>query len=88
LPNTDLKKFLKKHAVGETLAVLDSKLGNLIKEKLQISCMYRSVGPSNRATYRMCLFENVCTYVCVCVNVCVLLWVEEAAVAFLAAVAQ
>ena len=36
-----LKKFLKKHAVGDTLAVMDSKLGNLIKEKLDIPCIYR-----------------------------------------------
>ena len=36
-----LKKFLKKHAVGDTLAVMDSKLGNLIKEKLDIPCVYR-----------------------------------------------
>eukprot|EP00891_Asterochloris_glomerata_P000764 jgi/Astpho2/764/e_gw1.00016.56.1_t len=35
-----LKKFLKKHAVGDTLAVMDSKLGNLIKEKLDIPCVY------------------------------------------------
>ena len=37
-----LKKVLKKHAVGETLAVLDSKLGNIVKEKMGIDCVYRS----------------------------------------------
>lgn len=35
-----LKKFLKKHAQGETLAVLDSKLGNIVKEKLGLDCVY------------------------------------------------
>lgn len=34
-----LKKFLKKNAVGDTLAVLDAKLGNIIKEKLDIPCV-------------------------------------------------
>ncbi|KAL4427848.1 hypothetical protein ABPG75_001937 [Micractinium tetrahymenae] len=37
-----LKKFLKKHAEGDTLAVLDAKLGNVIKEKLGINCLYSS----------------------------------------------
>lgn len=37
-----LKKLLKKHCVDETLAVLDAKLGNLIKEKLDIPCIYSS----------------------------------------------
>jgi nucleolar protein 58 len=37
-----LKKFLKKHAEGETLAVMDAKLGNVIKEKLGIPCIYSS----------------------------------------------
>lgn len=37
-----LKKFLKKHAEGETLAVVDAKLGNVIKEKLGIPCIYSS----------------------------------------------
>lgn len=36
-----LKKFLKKHAEGDTLAVLDAKLGSVIKEKLGINCLYR-----------------------------------------------
>lgn len=35
-----LKKFLKKHAVGDTLAVADAKLGSLIKEKLEIPCIH------------------------------------------------
>ena len=37
----DLKKFLKKNADGNTLGVADSKLGNVIKEKLGIPCIYR-----------------------------------------------
>jgi len=37
-----LKKFLKKNAEGETLGVVDSKLGSLIKEKLGIPCIYSS----------------------------------------------
>lgn len=36
-----LKKFLKKNAVGQTLAVLDAKLGNIIKEKLEIPCVHK-----------------------------------------------
>lgn len=39
--NLGLKKFLKKNAEGDTLAVLDSKLGSIIKEKLDIPCIYR-----------------------------------------------
>ena len=35
----DLKKFLKKHAIGESLALADAKLGGLIKDKLGISCI-------------------------------------------------
>ncbi|KAF8071264.1 NOP5-2 [Scenedesmus sp. PABB004] len=38
----DLKKFLKKHAEGDTLAVLDAKLGGIIKEKLSIPCVHNS----------------------------------------------
>lgn len=38
----DLKKFLKKNASGETLAVLDAKLGNVIKDKLEIPCVFSS----------------------------------------------
>jgi len=41
LRNPGLKKFLKKNAEGDTLAVLDSKLGSIIKEKLDIPCIYR-----------------------------------------------
>ena len=37
----DLKKFLKKNADGNTLGVADSKLGNVIKEKLGIPCIFR-----------------------------------------------
>lgn len=36
-----LKKLLKKHAQGDTLAVLDSKLGSIVKDKLQIDCVYK-----------------------------------------------
>jgi len=35
-----LKKFLKKNCEEETLAVADPKLGNLIKEKLDIPCVH------------------------------------------------
>ena len=38
----DLKKFLKKHCEGETLALADAKLGGLIKEKLGIAGGYSS----------------------------------------------
>eukprot|EP00798_Chlamydomonas_sp_ICE-L_P014269 gene14269-20243_t len=37
-----LKKFLKKNAEGEELAVLDKKLGGIIQEKLGISCIYNN----------------------------------------------
>lgn len=33
-PSKGLRKFLRTHCDGETLAVADSKLGNVIKEKL------------------------------------------------------
>ncbi len=36
-----LKKFLKKHAVDEELAVLDKKLGGIVQEKLGINCLYK-----------------------------------------------
>lgn len=36
-----LKRLLKKHAQGETLAVMDSKLGNIVKDKLGVDCVYR-----------------------------------------------
>lgn len=47
-PCTGLKKFLKKHADGETLALVDAKLGGIIKEKLGIPCIYRCVPGSGR----------------------------------------
>lgn len=37
-----LKKFLKKHVVSETLGVVDSKLGSIIKDKLDIPCVFNS----------------------------------------------
>ncbi|KAK2983765.1 hypothetical protein RJ640_005091 [Escallonia rubra] len=37
-----LRKFLSAHCDGETLAVADSKLGNAIKEKLQIECVHNN----------------------------------------------
>ena len=37
-PSKGLRKFLKAHCSGETLAVSDSKLGNIIKEKLVCHC--------------------------------------------------
>ncbi|KAI3520607.1 hypothetical protein L1887_10057 [Cichorium endivia] len=39
-PSKGLRKFLRAHCDGETLAVADSKLGNAIKEKLQIECVH------------------------------------------------
>ncbi|XP_052193218.1 probable nucleolar protein 5-1 [Diospyros lotus] len=39
-PSRGLRKFLRAHCDGETLAVADSKLGNAIKEKLQIECVH------------------------------------------------
>nr|GMD03147.1 probable nucleolar protein 5-2 [Ipomoea batatas] len=41
-PSKGLRKFLRSHCDGETLAVADSKLGNAIKEKLQIDCVHNS----------------------------------------------
>lgn len=38
-PSKGLRKFLKAHCDGETLAVADSKLGNVIKDKL-VSCIF------------------------------------------------
>ena len=40
-----LKKLLKRHAAGETLAVLDSKLGSIVKEKMGIDCVYKYAPP-------------------------------------------
>ncbi|KAK9060679.1 hypothetical protein SSX86_021385 [Deinandra increscens subsp. villosa] len=39
-PSKGLRKFLRTHCDGESLAVADSKLGNAIKEKLQIDCVH------------------------------------------------
>ncbi|OAY77505.1 putative nucleolar protein 5-2 [Ananas comosus] len=41
-PSKALRKFLRVHCDGETLAVADSKLGNAIKEKLKIDCLHNS----------------------------------------------
>jgi nucleolar protein 58 len=38
--HSSLKKFLKKCDIQDTLAVQDSKLGNLIKKKLDIPCIF------------------------------------------------
>ncbi|KAF3454374.1 hypothetical protein FNV43_RR04821 [Rhamnella rubrinervis] len=39
-PSKGLRKFLRAHCDGESLAVGDSKLGNIIKEKLKIECIH------------------------------------------------
>ncbi|KAL5710892.1 Ribosomal RNA processing protein 1 A [Ranunculus cassubicifolius] len=41
-PTKGLRKFLRAHCEGEQLAVADSKLGNAIKEKLQIDCVHNN----------------------------------------------
>ncbi|CAO2837152.1 unnamed protein product [Amaranthus hypochondriacus] len=41
-PSKGLRKFLKAHCQGDTLAVADSKLGNAIKEKLKIDCIHNN----------------------------------------------
>ncbi|XP_048138921.1 probable nucleolar protein 5-2 [Rhodamnia argentea] len=41
-PYKGLRKFLRAHCDGESLAVADSKLGNAIKEKLQIECVHNN----------------------------------------------
>ncbi|PIA44571.1 hypothetical protein AQUCO_01700279v1 [Aquilegia coerulea] len=41
-PTKGLRKFLKAHCEGETLAVADTKLGNAIKEKLKIECVHNN----------------------------------------------
>ncbi|CDP04715.1 unnamed protein product [Coffea canephora] len=41
-PSKGLRKFLRAHCEGEALAVADSKLGNAIKEKLQIDCVHNN----------------------------------------------
>ena len=50
-----LKKFLKKNAEGDTLAVLDSKLGSIIKEKLDIPCIFRCTYTQSSAPHACCL---------------------------------
>ncbi|KAK7404415.1 hypothetical protein VNO78_05299 [Psophocarpus tetragonolobus] len=37
-----LRKFLRAHCENETLGVADSKLGNIIKEKLKIDCIHNN----------------------------------------------
>ncbi|KAJ0701717.1 hypothetical protein HanOQP8_Chr10g0382431 [Helianthus annuus] len=39
-PDKSLCKLLRAHCDGESLVVADSKLGNVIKEKLQIDCVH------------------------------------------------
>ncbi|CAG7895727.1 unnamed protein product [Brassica rapa] len=41
-PSKGLRKFLKANCKDETLAVADSKLGNIIKEKLTIDCIHNN----------------------------------------------
>ncbi|KAF8097956.1 hypothetical protein N665_0278s0017 [Sinapis alba] len=41
-PSKGLRKFLKANCEGETLAIADSKLGNIIKEKLKIDCVHNN----------------------------------------------
>ncbi|XP_010241493.1 PREDICTED: probable nucleolar protein 5-2 isoform X2 [Nelumbo nucifera] len=41
-PSKALRKFLRAHCDGETLAVADSKFGNAIKEKLKIECVHNN----------------------------------------------
>lgn len=41
-PSKSLRKFLKAECQGELLAVADSKLGNSIKDKLQIDCIHNN----------------------------------------------
>ncbi|KAL0449786.1 UNVERIFIED_CONTAM: putative nucleolar protein 5-2 [Sesamum latifolium] len=41
-PSKGLRKFLRSHCEGDILAVADSKLGNTIKEKLQIECVHNN----------------------------------------------
>ncbi|KAK3004757.1 hypothetical protein RJ639_018492 [Escallonia herrerae] len=42
-PSKGLRKFLKAHCKGETLAVADTKLGKAIKDKLKIECVHNNV---------------------------------------------
>ncbi|KAL6523128.1 Ribosomal RNA processing protein 1 A [Orobanche hederae] len=41
-PSKGLRKFLRSHCDGEILAVADSKLGNVIKDKLKIECVHNN----------------------------------------------
>ncbi|KAL2506118.1 putative nucleolar protein 5-1 [Abeliophyllum distichum] len=41
-PSKGLRKFLRAHCESDVLAVADSKLGNAIKEKLQIECVHNN----------------------------------------------
>ncbi|KAL1220850.1 putative nucleolar protein 5-1 [Cardamine amara subsp. amara] len=41
-PSKGLRNFLKANCKGESLAVADSKLGNIIKEKLKIDCVHNN----------------------------------------------
>ncbi|PIN21060.1 Ribosome biogenesis protein - Nop58p/Nop5p [Handroanthus impetiginosus] len=41
-PSKGLRKFLRAHCEDDILAVADSKLGNTIKEKLQIECVHNN----------------------------------------------
>ncbi|XP_022887684.1 probable nucleolar protein 5-2 [Olea europaea var. sylvestris] len=41
-PSKGLRKFLRSHCEDDILAVADSKLGNAIKEKLQIECVHNN----------------------------------------------
>jgi hypothetical protein len=51
--------------VGQTLAVLDAKLGGIIKEKLDIACVHKCV-----AVVCVCVERPSWWCVCVCVCVC------------------
>ncbi|CAI9771996.1 unnamed protein product [Fraxinus pennsylvanica] len=42
-PSKGLHKFFRSHCEDDILAVADSKLGNAIKEKLQIECVHNNV---------------------------------------------
>lgn len=55
-PSKGLRKFLRAHCDGETLAVADSKLGNAIKEKL-VCC-----NPDLYKPFSGCSFLNSLRY--------------------------
>ncbi|KAK6911455.1 Nop domain, partial [Dillenia turbinata] len=52
-PSKGLRKFLRAHCDGETLAVADSKLGNAIKEKLVFEVFFICL-PTNRVCSQQC----------------------------------